>query len=347
MKIYLDDSHCREQLYPFTYTRHVADIRVGILTIREKWEQLVGDNVSTILEPSDPAQLHIPANIIPSLQNFRIVIQAAKDKLTILEGNEIRKLSHPWHIFQFNDWAIQRDFELVTRNRESQPISDTNRCINPENIFIEAGAIVEYSILNASTGPIYISAEAIVMEGNMVRGPFCLGEKSILKMGSKIYGATTIGPHCVAGGEIKNSVLMGYCNKAHDGYLGDSVIGEWCNLGAGTSNSNVKNTGTDVQYYIDDSMQPLNAGNKAGLLMGDYSRAAINTSFNTGTVIGVCCNIFGQSQPEKFVPNFSWGTERYELDKAFRDIENWKKMKNQLLLKPEKDQLQQLYILTK
>ena len=166
-------------------------------------------------------------------------------------------------------------------------------------------------------------------------------------MGSKIYGATTIGPHCVAGGEIKNSVLMGYCNKAHDGYLGDSVIGEWCNLGAGTSNSNVKNTGTDVQYYIDDSMQPLNAGNKAGLLMGDYSRAAINTSFNTGTVIGVCCNIFGQSQPEKFVPNFSWGTERYELDKAFRDIENWKKMKNQLLLKPEKDQLQQLYILTK
>ena len=181
------------------------------------------------------------------------------------------------------------------------------------------------------------------MEGNMIRGPFAICEGSILKMGSRIYGATTIGPYCVAGGEIKNSVLFGYSNKAHDGYLGDSVIGEWCNLGAGTSNSNVKNTGTEVKYILDKDLPPVPAGNKGGLLMGDYSRTAINTSFNTASIVGVCCNIFGQNFQEKFIQSFSWGNERYIFDKALKDIQNWKSMKQKSLSDEEKQLLHQLY----
>lgn len=180
------------------------------------------------------------------------------------------------------------------------------------------------------------------MEGNMIRGPFALCEGSVIKMGSKIYGGTTIGPGCVAGGEIKNSVFFGYSNKAHDGYLGDSVIGEWCNLGAGTSNSNIKNSAGDIMLSNDGNK--VNAGNKAGLLMGDYSRAAINTSFNTGTIVGVSCNIFGREFPSRETKNFMWGDDRYELEKALRDIENWKRLKNKSLSDQEKNLLHQLYL---
>ena len=182
------------------------------------------------------------------------------------------------------------------------------------------------------------------MEGNMIRGPFAICEGAVLKMGSKVYGATTIGPFCMAGGEIKNSVLFGYSNKAHDGYLGDSVLGEWCNLGAGTCNSNVKNTAGEVKYLTGADSAGIAAGNKAGLLMGDYSRAAINTSFNTGTIVGVCCNIFGEYMPRKYIANFSWGTDRYDFEKAIKDISNWKKMKGKSVSEEEKELLHQLYI---
>ncbi len=344
MNIFLDDRKSRDLLFPFTQTRHVAEIRVGILTIKEKWEQLTSKKICLSREELDGDELHINAAILPTLQNVDNILRAAKDKISMLDHSEVKILHHPWQIFQYNDWAIRHDFEILVENRLSQPVSSTNRVINEEQIFIEEGASVEYSILNASTGPIYIGKNAVIMEGNMIRGPFGIGEHSVLKMGSKIYGATSLGPYCMAGGEIKNSVIFGYSNKAHDGYLGDSVIGAWCNLGAGTSNSNIKNTGGDVKYFLDKNRAANIAGNKGGLLMGDYSRAAINTSFNTGTVVGVCCNIFNQQFPPKYVENFSWGAERYVFEKALNDIEKWKKMKNEVLTEKEIEILHQIYL---
>ena len=343
MNIFLDDRKCREQLFPFTQTRHVADIRIGILTIREKWELLTQNKILTSLEELTGDELHIHADIIPTQENIQAILRAANDRISMLDNAAIKVLHHPWQIFQYNDWAIRHDFELLTENRISQPIPSTNHFTNEANIFIEEGAVVEHSYLNAAEGPIYIGRDAVIMEGNMIRGPFSISEKSTLKMGSRIYGATSIGPYCVAGGEIKNSVFFEYSNKAHDGYLGDSVIGAWCNLGAGCSNSNVKNTGGEVKYFLNKNGKAIIAGNKAGLLMGDYSRAAINTSFNTGTVVGVCCNIFSQ-QPLKHIENFSWGQERYVFEKALKDIENWKKMKHQALTSKETDLLHQLYL---
>ncbi|MEP6710787.1 MAG: putative sugar nucleotidyl transferase [Ferruginibacter sp.] len=345
MNIFLDDSKCREQLFPFSLTRHVADIRVGILTIKEKWAQLSSAIIFTNEKDIPADALIINANIIPTRQNINILLKAAADKIAVMDGDDIKIIHHPWQIFQINDWALRHDFEFLTKNRVSQKISNTNKCINEKNIFVEDGAIVEFSFLNAASGPIYIGKNAEVMEGSMIRGPFSLGENSVLKMGSKIYGATSVGPYCIAGGEIKNSVFFGYSNKAHDGYLGDSVLGEWCNLGAGSSNSNVKNTGGEIKYVINQNQDTLTAGNKAGLLMGDYSRSAINTSFNTGTIIGVCCNIFGSIVPGKYTHNFSWGNERYIFEKALKDIGNWKKMKQQSLTATEIEMLQQLYLL--
>jgi len=346
MKIFLDDSHCREQLFPFTHTRHTADIRIGILTIREKWQKLIAGSIYTLTEDKTDNPIIITANTIPTLHNFKTLLgeKAASTGLTVNnDASAIKIAEYPWHIFQFNDWAIRQDFELLTKYKISRPVSETNTCINESNIFIGEDAIVEHCILNASTGPVYIGRNATVMEGCMIRGPFSIAEGATLKMGSKVYGATTIGPYCVAGGEIKNSVMFGYSNKAHDGYLGDSVLGEWCNLGAGTSNSNVKNTAAEVKYKTGHAMEAIVAGNKGGLLMGDYSRAAINTSFNTGTVVGVCCNIFGRQFPEKYIANFSWGDERYKLEKAIRDIDNWKKMKGLAITEKETTLLEQLY----
>ncbi len=344
MNIFLDDRKCRENLFPFTQTRHVSDIRVGILTIKEKWQLLTGKEIITDPENLKGNELHIHADIIPTLKNIQGILRAANDKISLLDNSDVKILHHPWQIFQYNDWAIRHDFELLTENKKSQTISATNRCSNEAEIFIEEGASVEHSILNASTGPIYVGKNAVIMEGNFIRGPFALGDNSTLKMGGKMYGATSIGPYCVAGGEIKNSVIFEYSNKAHDGYLGDSVIGAWCNIGAGSSNSNVKNTGSNVKYFLNKNMKALIAGNKAGLLMGDYSRAAINTSFNTGTVVGVCCNIFGQQFLSKYIENFSWGNERYIFEKALKDIENWKKMKQQKLTEKETEILHQLYL---
>lgn len=344
MNIFLDDRKCRENLFPFTHTRHVADIRVGILTIREKWKLLTGKTIFTDPQLLEGNELHIHADIIPTVINIQSVLRAAKDKTSMLDNGEVKILHHPWQIFQYNDWAIRHDFNLLTENRVSQPISGTNLISGEGEIFIEEGATVEHSIINATTGPVYIGKNALVMEGNLIRGPFSLGDSSILKMGSRVYGATSIGPGCIAGGEIKNVVMFEFSNKAHDGYLGDSVVGSWCNLGAGTSNSNVKNTGGEITYYLDKSMKAQIAGNKAGLLMGDYSRTAINTSFNTGTVVGVCCNIFGQTTPPKYVENFSWGSDRYIFEKALNDIANWKKMKSQQLTNWEKELLHNLYL---
>jgi UDP-N-acetylglucosamine diphosphorylase/glucosamine-1-phosphate N-acetyltransferase len=388
LKIIFTEEFCQpENLHPFTLTRQIQDIRIGILTIREKWEQWLrlpsfdkweddykdlDRSIRIDKNIGKDVFLMIHGNILPTskmikavskLKNgefisvnddagiiFRFtkneIIEEHKIKVrkAVVINDKIKTLQHPWEIFQWNDEAIRNDFDLITSKRKSQPVSKTNIVIKPSQIFIEKGAKVEYSILNASTGPIYIGKNAEVMEGCMIRGPFSLGESSVLKMGSKAYGANSIGPHCAVAGEIKNSILFGYSNKAHDGYLGDSVIGEWCNLGAGTSNSNLKNNAGEVKIWTPKGR--MIAGTKCGVLMGDYSRTAINTALNTGTVTGVCCNIFGAGLTPKYLPSFSWGNDgidRYEFNKAITDIENWKKLKGKKISKNEKSILKFIF----
>jgi len=347
MNIFLDDTLCKKELSPLSLTRHVSEIRIGILTIKEKWELLLRNKDYQIIISTENCNefISVPANIIPTADNYTLLMKSSGCNMPIKESNDIKIIKYAWHIFQYNDWAIRKDFEIITENRTSKPISKTNSIIgNSKNIFIEEGAIVEQCIINANTGPIYIGKDALIMEGSMIRGPFAILEKSVVKMGSKIYGATTIGTECVVGGEIKNSIFFEFSNKAHDGYLGDSVIGSWCNLGAGTSCSNVKNTGGEVKYKLSKESESFSAGNKGGLLMADYSRCAINTSFNTGTVIGVCCNIFGSDYPKKYVDHFSWGNERYLFEKALKDIDNWKKMKNKNITEIETEVLKKIFI---
>ncbi|HSZ84414.1 MAG TPA: putative sugar nucleotidyl transferase [Puia sp.] len=333
--IVLNNESVKQNLYPFSLTRSVADIRIGIFTLREKWK-LFGYEAEI-----DNRAESLPANIIPSYKildyleknNFQSILSSAK------------KIEYPWDIFRLNAEMIRQDFFIITKEKKSNPISSTNKLISPGNIFIEEGAVIEHCILNASTGPIYIGKNAEIMEGSMIRGPFALCKNSVVKMSSKIYGGTTIGKNCVVGGEIKNSMISDYSNKSHDGYLGDSVIGEWCNLGAGTSNSNIKNTGNDVMVWDNSSNQFINAGLKCGLIMGDYSRCAINTSFNTGTVVGVCCNIFGNGLTPKHIRNFSWGFGEsiYEFEKAIKGIENWKKLKDQSITDIEIQTLKHIF----
>lgn len=332
MKIVFDDRNVKESLYPFAVTRNAADIRIGILTIREKWEKLA----DLIPGNERPEEETIMSNKIPT----------RKTALSILKNSgtgDEEGIEHPWDIFQKNDWALRNDFEIITEGRKSMPVPLSNKTISPENIFIEEGAIIEHCIINASSGPVYIGKNAEVMEGCIIRGPFAICEGAVLKMGAKVYGATTIGPYCMAGGEIKNSVMFGYSNKAHDGYLGDSVLGEWCNLGAGTTNSNIKNTAGTVKVWNNKEKNFIEVGLKCGLLMGDYSRSAINTSFNTGTVAGICCNIFGEGFPPKIISDFTWGKERYIFEKVTEDISNWKKLKNRSITEEEINILKTLY----
>ena len=389
-KIIFTEEYCRPaNLHPFTLTRHIQDIRIGILTIREKWEKLLqlpsfdkwedhyldeAESIKIDKHIGPDTSLLVHANVLPTrniiskikkLQNGEFLsagkngsiafafsdkevagLHKIKVSRQVKYESALKMLVYPWEIVQLNGWAIREDFSLITSKRRSVAISKTNKVINPSQIFLEAGAKVEHCILNASTGPIYIGKNAEVMEGSMIRGPVALCEGSIVKMGTKIYGATTIGPYSVAGGELKNVVLFGYSNKAHDGYLGDSVLGEWCNLGAGTSNSNVKNNCSDVKYWVDADKKEVSAGPKGGLIMGDHSRAAINTSFNTGTVVGVSCNVFATGLTPKLIPSFTWGSDgitRYKLPKALEDIDKWKKLKGKSITAKEKRILTDIY----
>jgi UDP-N-acetylglucosamine diphosphorylase/glucosamine-1-phosphate N-acetyltransferase len=387
-KIIFTEEFCQpENLYPFTLTRQLQDIRVGILTIREKWEMMLnlpsfdrkeddykdlGRSVNIDEAVGDGVCLMIHGNVLPtpklvkailklkdgefiatpggSSVAFRITKKDIVDKYKIKVGQAVtfkepvRTIQYPWDIFQLNDWAIRQDFALLSEKRKSQSLSKTNKVMKPSQVFVEKGAKIEYSVINASAGPVYIGKNAEVMEGCLIRGPFAMGEGACLKMGSKVYGATTLGPGCVIGGEIKNSVLFGYSNKAHDGYLGDSVIGEWCNMGAGTTNSNLKNNASDVKIWTPKG--EMNAGMKCGVIMGDYSRTAVNTSINTGTVIGVSCNVFDSGLTPKYIPSFSWGSEgvkRYEFDKALLDIADWKKLKGKAVNEEEKSILRYIF----
>ena len=338
--IVLTENFNRENLFPFTHTRHTADIFIGAMTIRKKWELLTGDVITT---DDNENGIFIHANIIPTLENYKEIIEKSSEQTEIKPTDKIKIINYSWQLFKLNDYALRQDYLLLTEKKISEPINNSITATNKEYIFFEAGLRIAHCYLNAENGPIYISKDAEIMEGSMIRGPFFLGEGSVVKMGSKIYGATSIGKNCTVGGEIKNSIMFANSNKAHDGYLGDSVIGEWCNLGAGTSNSNVKNTATEVGYMLKDNTALTYSGSKGGLIMGDYSRVAINTSFNTGTVVGVCCNIFEKNQHAKFTENFTWGNEKYIFEKALRDIENWMAFKNIALTEDIKRKLKQLY----
>jgi len=380
-KIIFTEEFCQpENLYPFTLTRQIQDIRVGILTIREKWEKILGVISYDRLEDDykdldrsihlenireDDTCFMIHGNILPTPKLIKALKKLKDGEFISANGNtgvifrfskkeihepnkikvskaitireEVKSIQFPWDIVRLNDYAIRQDFNLLTEKRKTQKISKTNRVVKAGNIFIEKGAIIEHCVLNASEGPIYIGKNSLIMEGTAIRGPFACGEGVVIKMNSRIYGATTIGPYCTAGGEIKNSVFFAYSNKAHDGYIGDSVIGEWCNLGAGTTNSNIKNNASKVKVWTPKG--EIDAGKKCGVFMGDYSKTSINTSINTGTVMGVCSNVFETGLTPKYIPNFSWGSDglrRYDLEKALTDIDNWKMLKGKAITENEK-----------
>ncbi len=380
MAIVLFDTNRRVGLYPLTYTRAVAELRMGILSIEERWKQLLGEEIyiDTVpyLQPlysKVPEGLHtfIDALVIPSeslinrirqMQQGEVLedetgvvackaagknwLQAMGDGAMIITAiSQVQRLQYPHQIIQWNKTFIELDFKLLTKGRVSRPPSFTNQVLHPRNVFIEEGASVEFAIINAKDGPVYIGKNAVVMEGSMMRGPLALCDNAVLKMGTKVYGATTIGPYCTGGGEIKNTVMQAYSNKGHDGYLGDSLVGQWCNFGAGSSNSNVKNTAGDILLWNEYAQAHVNAGNKCGLIIGDYSRVAINAAINTGSVYGICCNVFGEGLLPRALPNFSWGTkgERYDLQKAYGHTDQWKKMKGQALTSEEKAVLQHIF----
>jgi UDP-N-acetylglucosamine diphosphorylase / glucose-1-phosphate thymidylyltransferase / UDP-N-acetylgalactosamine diphosphorylase / glucosamine-1-phosphate N-acetyltransferase / galactosamine-1-phosphate N-acetyltransferase len=328
--IALEDDLLRDEFFPFTLTRDVADIRIGILTIRQKWEWL-GFQILPAAERGDAPVL--PANLLPDAGLAAALLEGNGSRIEAAVAGAAYLRDAPG-IAANNGQAIRSDFLLLTKGRKTTAIPPSVQVVAPENIFIEEGAVVESSFLNASGGPIYIGRDAVIMEGSMIRGPFSLGNGSVVKMGSRIYGATSVGPHSTIGGEIKNSVIFGYSNKAHDGYLGDSVIGEYCNLGAGTTNSNIKNTAGGSRVWNEAKKQFFPPALKCGVLMGDHSKTAIQTALNTGTVIGVCCHVFGQGLTPNWIPSFSWGyspVQQYHFDKAIEHIRQWKELKQQPL----------------
>lgn len=263
---------------------------------------------------------------------------------------EIYMVERPWHLFQLCAKAITYDLALLAESGRSAPLSPSNTVIgDPKLVFLGEGALVEASILNTTKGPIWIGEGAEVMEGCMIRGPFALGEKAQLKMGAKIYGPSAFGPHCRVGGEVNNSVILGYSNKGHDGFLGNSVLGEWCNLGADTNTSNLKNTYGEVQAwsYVERALS--HSGQQfLGLVMGDHAKCSINTMFNTGTVVGVCANIFGSGFPAKHIPSFSWGGDQpYDLEKAMETIQRVMQRRGAKLSAGERSILEHIFNLTK
>ena len=356
MNYILFDGPVRNALLPFTFTRPVADIRIGILTIREKWEKYLGYTTTTVTEeyltekfPMVEMEKNVLINAayLPN-EVLAEMVMALEENQAIFSGDEViafyttenqeevdfdtydiieysedgLKIEHVWDIFKKNDAALREDFELLTEGRTSQPIPSSVNTISPENIFIEEGARLEFVTLNASTGPIYIGKDAEIMENSVIRGPFALCEGAQVKLATKVYGATTVGPFSRIGGEVSNSVLFGYSNKGHDGFLGNAVLGEWCNLGADTNNSNLKNNYEEVKLWSYEKSSFVKTGLQfCGLMMGDHSKSGINTMFNTGTVVGVCANIFGSGFPRNFVPSFSWGGASgmmtYDVKKAF------------------------------
>jgi UDP-N-acetylglucosamine diphosphorylase/glucosamine-1-phosphate N-acetyltransferase len=354
MNYILFDGPNREALKPFTFTRPVADIFIGMSTLRSKFEHFLGTTCSVITEDylagrhpmvELESNVFIDASFVAS-DSLAIAIKklGLKDKLiykdrlvaftaqedeepdldsfrTIIFEEELIEITGPHNIFEFNQIVFDKDFKTLTEGCVSEEISKTNTVIGSNEIFIEEGAQVEFAHINTTKGPVYISKNALVMEGTWIRGPLFLGENSVLKMGAKIYGPVSIGNNCTIGGEVKNSVVFGNSSKGHEGYLGDSVIGEWCNLGADTNNSNLKNNYSEVKLWNYETERFSPTGLQfCGLIMGDHSKCGINTMFNTGTVVGVAANIFGAGYQRNFIPSFGWGGSgkfvTYKLNKV-------------------------------
>lgn len=375
----------RNSLLPLTYTRPVCDIRIGILTIREKWEKYLGEKTSTITEdylsakyPTEQSEemMLINGSICPTPKLLKAIKGLKVGQVLVCQGNVVAmyktkaqflseedstqeieveydfiKINNTWDIFVLNDKALREDFELLTQNRKSAPLSSTNRVVGEQNIFVEEGAVVEFAILNAKEGPIYIGKDAEVMEGSIVRGPFAMCEHSVLKMASKIYGATTLGPYVKVGGEVSNVVIFGYSNKAHDGFIGNSVIGEWCNIGADTNASNLKNTYEEVRVWSIEKNTFVPTGQTFfGTIMGDHSKCGINTMFNTGTVVGVSSNIYGHGYQRNYIPSFAWGgttgLKSYDMEKAIEVAEKMYQRRNVVMSQQDKEILRNVYTQT-
>ncbi len=387
MNYILFDGAVRDNLLPFTFTRPVADIRLGISTIREKWEYFLRQKTSSLtrdyLREKFPLEAQkenilINASVLPDKDLVSRIMQLREgqalssgemiiamyvhaedienmDDLTpeiIPVKGTISRLQHVWEIYSMNNEMLCNDFSVLTAGRRSQPLSKTNFVTGDKTkIFVEEGATVEYAFLNTTDGPVYIGKDSVIMEGAKIRGPFAVCDHATVKMDAKIYGGTTIGPYSKAGGEISNSVIFGFSNKGHDGFLGNSVLGEWCNLGADTNVSNLKNTYEPVKLWSYVSKRFENTGEQfCGLMMGDHSKTGINTMFNTGTVVGVYANIFGDGYQRNFIPSFSWGGRQglahYNLQKAFHVAEAVFARRNKVFDEKEKNILSRIYEMT-
>lgn len=356
--ILFDDPAIRTNLLPFTFTRPLADIRIGIITIREKWERYLNSSSSSLTIdylqkkfPTTAGSENILINgalcpdekLVNAIKNLPLgetlvsgeIILAAKSNTATLPSKvktssyteTFTLIDQPWKIFQHNATQIKSDFALITKGRKSAGIHDKHTIVyGEENIFVEEGVDIKAAVLNAESGPIYLGKNSVVQEGSLIKGSFALCEGATVNMGAKMRGDSTIGPHCKVGGEISNSVLFGFSNKGHDGFLGNSVLGEWCNLGADTNTSNLKNNYDQVKLWSYGKRGFVNTGQQfCGLMMGDHSKCGINTMFNTGTVVGVSANVFGDGYPRNFIPSFSWGGAAgfipYQLNKVFETAE--------------------------
>ncbi len=387
MNIILFDTQ-RTKLLPFAYTRPIADFRCGILTLKEKWEKRVSSaKVSFLTVPYLQVKYQVVYNSLNLYVNGALLVDeqmiaafqqlkdgealyddadnlmalcsteklelenlenAVQEKLNYVDA--FSKIENVWDIFVLNAQEIEKDFELLTRGRTSAPIDSSNTLLG-DRIFLEEGAVVQAAILNSKTGPIYVGKDAEIMEGSVIRGPFAMGEHAALKISAKIYGATTLGPHVKVGGEVSNSVIFGYSNKGHEGFLGNSVLGEWCNLGADTNVSNLKNNYALIKLWSYEKGGFKNSGQQfCGMMMGDHSKSGINTMFNTATVVGVSSNIYGGGFPRSFIPSFSWGGAEkwmtYRFEKAMEVAEKMMERRGVKLEESDRSILKQVFELS-
>jgi UDP-N-acetylglucosamine diphosphorylase/glucosamine-1-phosphate N-acetyltransferase len=381
MNYILSDLNQHKKFLPLSFTRSIADFRAGILTIKEKWEVLL--NAKIHVKTEDYLQAKYPLNI--DSENIVInsalipdtsicdIINSLRNSCLIKDGNilaynfnqdfdnipenkteyagDVIFIKSNTDLFSLNGELIKRDFDLITNSRTSQNLSNTNIVFGKFPVFVEDGCFVECVTINTNDGPVYIGKNAKIMEGTHIRGPFAICENSEIKMGAKIYGPTTIGPGCKVGGEINNSVFFSHSNKAHDGFLGNAVIGEWCNLGADSNNSNLKNNYAIVKLWDYEKERFLSTGLQfCGLIMGDHSKCGINTMFNTGTVVGVSANIFGAGFPRNFIPSFSWGgpagLTEYKTETAFEVMTKVMERRNLTLSETDKSIFSHIFDIT-
>ena len=379
-RLLFEDKNIIKDFFPLTFTRPSAELRAGILTFAERWQQLMRITQVNYLTAdylqgkypytgvSEEVTLFIYANFLPTPRFLEQVRSLEVGESITYQGRQLAFLGKsitlssipsieweeplvlfekPTDLFTYNDKAIDFDFELLTKGRTSVPLSPTNGFLGDKaNLFIEEGAKVEFATLNCQKGKIYIGKDVEIMEGSHLRGPIALCEHATVNMGAKLYGATTIGPYSKVGGEISNSVIWGYSNKGHDGFLGNSVLGQWCNLGADTNVSNLKNTYNTIQLWDYQKGDYTSSGLQfCGVLMGDHSKTAINTQLNSGTTVGVFANLFSAGFPSKYIPNFAWGVsaEKYRLEEAFAVAERVMARRGIAFDEKEQDILQWLF----